>query len=140
MKEDTSGNKNWHTWIDYDRFQELAARNASDPTFTFSVQDYTAPTPSWALFGSEEEGFDPTDRRFRKANKHPRYTQFDGRGIPTHDQDDQPISEQERARLRKIMEDKIEELGAETTVTELKDGAKEVLDPRNMFRGMVVTK
>ena len=55
----------WNTWIDYDRFHALAA---SDEPFT--VGDYTAPCPSWALLGAAEDGFDPSDTRMykKKAN------------------------------------------------------------------------
>merc|ERR1712232_1097746 len=48
----------WHTWIDYDRFHELATAGSS-----FSAMDYCAPTPDWALYGSEEHGFDPQEKR-----------------------------------------------------------------------------
>jgi tRNA wybutosine-synthesizing protein 1 len=50
------GRRIWKTWINYERFQELYKRHAADPTFSFSVEDYVAETPAWALFGSEEEG------------------------------------------------------------------------------------
>ena len=135
-----TGSRTWRTWIDYDRFHELAARNAEDPTFTFAVEDYTAETPAWALFGSEEEGFDPTDMRHRKKKKHPKYTRFDENGIPTHDHNDQKLSEDERKRLAKIMKDRKAEIGSGSTVTQLKGGAKEVLDASLMFRGLVVAK
>ena len=36
--------RKWRTWIDYDKFQELAAKHAADPTFTFGVEDYVADT------------------------------------------------------------------------------------------------
>uniref|UniRef100_A0A7S2QDT2 tRNA 4-demethylwyosine synthase (AdoMet-dependent) n=1 Tax=Zooxanthella nutricula TaxID=1333877 RepID=A0A7S2QDT2_9DINO len=48
----------WHTWIDYDRFHELVAEGSE-----FSALDYAAPTPAWALYGSEEHGFDPQETR-----------------------------------------------------------------------------
>ena len=59
------GPNGWNTWIDYDRFHALAA---SDEPFT--VGDYTAPCPSWALLGAAEDGFDPSDTRMykKKAN------------------------------------------------------------------------
>jgi hypothetical protein len=56
----------WKTWIDYKKFHDLAAQNAQDPSFTFAVEDYTAKTPEWALFGAAEAVFDPTDTRHRK--------------------------------------------------------------------------
>ena len=62
----------WHTWIDYDKFQQLAADFEADPTRTFSSADYMLPTPDWAVFGSMEQGFDPTMNRFyRKGKKQP---------------------------------------------------------------------
>ena len=75
--------RKWKTWIDYDKFQELAAKHAVDPTFKFGVEDYTADTPDWAVFGANEEGFDPTDNRHRRKKKHPKYTRFDDDGVPT---------------------------------------------------------
>jgi tRNA wybutosine-synthesizing protein 1 len=75
--------RKWRTWIDYDKFQELAAKHAADPTFKFGVTDYLADTPDWAVFGSNEEGFDPTDNRHRRKKKYPKYTRFDASGVPT---------------------------------------------------------
>jgi tRNA wybutosine-synthesizing protein 1 len=75
--------RKWRTWIDYDKFQELAAKHAADPSFKFGVQDYIADTPDWAVFGANEEGFDPTDNRHRRKKKHPKYTRFDSDGVPT---------------------------------------------------------
>jgi tRNA wybutosine-synthesizing protein 1 len=135
-----TGVRQWRTWIDYEKFHELAQRHAQDPSFTFSVVDYTAPTPAWALFGAKEEGFDPTDRRHRKQTKYPKYTQFDAQGVPTHDEDHQEIPTDERERLRSIMEEKKRHIGDGSTVTELRGGEKEVLDASLMFRGLVVAK
>ncbi|XP_035010127.2 S-adenosyl-L-methionine-dependent tRNA 4-demethylwyosine synthase TYW1 [Hippoglossus stenolepis] len=60
----------WWTWIDYERFQELVrAHEESGGQRSFSALDYTAKTPSWALFGASEQGFDPTDTRFQRRNK-----------------------------------------------------------------------
>ncbi|NXP25037.1 TYW1 synthase, partial [Scytalopus superciliaris] len=60
----------WHTWIDYGRFQELVReRERSGGSGTFSATDYTARTPAWALFGSRERGFDPLDVRHQRRNK-----------------------------------------------------------------------
>ncbi|XP_062241579.1 S-adenosyl-L-methionine-dependent tRNA 4-demethylwyosine synthase TYW1 [Platichthys flesus] len=60
----------WWTWIDYERFQELVrAHEESGGQRSFSALDYTAKTPSWALFGAHEQGFDPTDTRFQRRNK-----------------------------------------------------------------------
>lgn len=135
-----TGHRKWRTWIDYEKFQELAARNAEDPTFTFDVKDYLADTPSWALFGAAEEGFDPTDSRHRKKQKHPKYTKFDELGIPTHDHNRHELSASERAALIQQMEEKKSQIGSGTTVTELKGGEKRILDASLMFRGQIVTK
>jgi tRNA wybutosine-synthesizing protein 1 len=135
-----TGKRIWRTWIDYDKFHELAMKNAADPTFTFGVEEYTAETPAWALFGAEEEGFDPTDTRHRKAKKHPKYTQFDDRGVPTHDHDQQEIGPDERVVLESMMRDKMNKIGTESVVTELKDGGKQIEDASLMFRGMTIAK
>ncbi|KAG7364910.1 radical SAM superfamily-domain containing protein [Nitzschia inconspicua] len=132
------GRRVWKTWINYPKFQELSARHVEDPSFTFSVEDYTAETPAWALFGSEEEGFDPTDTRHRKKQKYPKYTQFDERGIPTHDHNNQPLTEDERQQLKAIMDEKIKQVGCGSTVTQLKGGEKLVEDASLMFRGQVI--
>ena len=134
------GSRLWKTWIDYPKFQALAAKHEADPTFTFGVEDYVAETPAWALFGSEEEGFDPTDTRHRKKQKYPKYTMFDDKGVPTHDHDNQELSDNERARLLGLMMQKLKEVGAGTTVTEMKSGEKIVQDASLMFRGQVIVK
>ncbi|KAG7480137.1 S-adenosyl-L-methionine-dependent tRNA 4-demethylwyosine synthase [Solea senegalensis] len=60
----------WWTWIDYERFQELVqAHEESGGQRSFSALDYVAQTPSWALFGASEQGFDPADTRFLRRNK-----------------------------------------------------------------------
>ncbi|NWQ85422.1 TYW1 synthase, partial [Burhinus bistriatus] len=63
-------NGEWYTWINYDRFQELAREHGrSGGSKTFTAADYTAKTPRWALFGSRERGFDPLDIRYQRKNK-----------------------------------------------------------------------
>lgn len=54
----------WHTFIDFDKFIQLQA--SGEP---FTSLDYRAPTPSWALWGSQERGFDPNEVRVRRAPK-----------------------------------------------------------------------
>jgi tRNA wybutosine-synthesizing protein 1 len=52
----------WHTWIDFDRFQQLVR----DPTVNMahvSALDFWRPTPDWAVFGAPQEGFDPEQTR-----------------------------------------------------------------------------
>ncbi len=57
----------WHTWIDYPRFHELVARYyASGGLETFTSQDYMAATPTWALYQSQEHGFDPVENRWKR--------------------------------------------------------------------------
>ncbi|KAL4203564.1 hypothetical protein AMTRI_Chr01g128630 [Amborella trichopoda] len=48
-------NGQWFTWIDYERFHDL---------------DYMAATPSWAVYGAEEGGFDPDQARYKKERRH----------------------------------------------------------------------
>lgn len=36
----------------------------------FSSEDYMAATPSWAIYGAEEGGFDPHESRYRKERRH----------------------------------------------------------------------
>jgi hypothetical protein len=130
----------WKTWIDYPKFQELAAAHAKDPSATFKVEDYTVETPAWALFGSEEEGFDPIDKRHRRKQKHPKYTQFDHRGVPTHDDNDEKLSSEEYRRLNTRMDEKLKQVGCGSTVTALKGGERVIDDASLMFRGDTIIK
>jgi tRNA wybutosine-synthesizing protein 1 len=60
----------WHTWIDYEKFNQLITRYYdSDGKISFTGQDYMAHTPSWALYQSEEKGFDPVENRWRRNRK-----------------------------------------------------------------------
>merc|ERR1711935_769639 len=111
-----------------------------DPTFTYGVEDYTAETPAWALFGSEEEGFDPTELCHRRKKKYPKYTKYDLRGVPTHDDNKEEIGEEELLRLNSMMDEKIKQVGCGSTVTALKGGEKMILDASLMFRGLTVIK
>ena len=56
----------WHTWIDYEKFQDLAASGKP-----FRSKDYMLPTPHWSVWGAEEAGFDPGETRVRKVRNHP---------------------------------------------------------------------
>ncbi|KAL2892544.1 S-adenosyl-L-methionine-dependent tRNA 4-demethylwyosine synthase [Bienertia sinuspersici] len=58
-------NGQWNTWIDYEKFQDLVA--SGEP---FKSTDYMAPTPSWAVYGAVEAGFDPQHARYRKERNH----------------------------------------------------------------------
>ncbi|KAA0065238.1 S-adenosyl-L-methionine-dependent tRNA 4-demethylwyosine synthase [Cucumis melo var. makuwa] len=55
----------WFTWIDYEKFHDLVASGKP-----FDSKDYMAPTPSWAVYGSDEGGFDPDQSRYRKERHH----------------------------------------------------------------------
>lgn len=58
-------NDKWHTHIDYPRFFELLESGED-----FCDMDYVKETPSWAIWGSPEAGFNPEDTRYdRKAEK-----------------------------------------------------------------------
>ncbi|OBA24554.1 hypothetical protein METBIDRAFT_30788 [Metschnikowia bicuspidata var. bicuspidata NRRL YB-4993] len=58
-------NGTWHTHIDYPKFFELLKSGQE-----FNALDYVKETPSWALWGSDEAGFNPDDTRYdRKAEK-----------------------------------------------------------------------
>ena len=58
----------WHTWIDYDRFEELIkAYYATGKEFV--AKDYMAETPDWAVYGAKEAGFDPIESRFHRTRK-----------------------------------------------------------------------
>lgn len=62
-------NGEWWTWIDYPRFHELVqAYQESGGKKTFSAEDYMAKTPHWAVFGAQEQGFDPEETRFFRKN------------------------------------------------------------------------
>ncbi|XP_042461285.1 S-adenosyl-L-methionine-dependent tRNA 4-demethylwyosine synthase-like [Zingiber officinale] len=58
-------NGEWHTWIDYERFHELVVSGKP-----FRTEDYMARTPSWAIYGAEEGGFDPYQSRYKKERRH----------------------------------------------------------------------
>lgn len=66
-------NGKWHTWINYEKYFELIKLQVSsggESNGEFNSLDYTAETPSWAIFGSEEGGFDPEHIRWiRKDHK-----------------------------------------------------------------------
>lgn len=55
----------WFTWIDYEKFHALVASGKP-----FDSKDYMAPTPSWAVYGADEGGFDPVQSRYRKERHH----------------------------------------------------------------------
>ncbi|GFG36236.1 hypothetical protein Cfor_10675 [Coptotermes formosanus] len=60
-------NGEWWTWIDYDRFHELMKQYYStNGAATFTAEDYMCKTPSWAVFGAVQRGFDPVERRWHR--------------------------------------------------------------------------
>ena len=60
-KKELKVNGVWHTHIDYDKFFELLESGHG-----FSYVDYMAPTPSWAVTGAREQGFNPKETKFVK--------------------------------------------------------------------------
>lgn len=61
-------NGRWHTHIDYPRFFELLESGKE-----FTDLDYIKETPEWAVWGSDEAGFNPDDTRWdRKKEKEKR--------------------------------------------------------------------
>ena len=60
----------WHTWIDYPKFQKLYGEYMeSGGKKKFTAEDYHAATPTWALYGSVERGFNPGMTRFKRNAK-----------------------------------------------------------------------
>jgi len=51
----------WHTWINYPKFHQL-----TEAKLPFTALDYMKQTPSWALVGAQERGFDPDETRFKR--------------------------------------------------------------------------
>ncbi|KAL8261200.1 hypothetical protein R6Q59_025249 [Mikania micrantha] len=58
-------NGQWHTWIDYEKFHDLVTSGKP-----FGSNDYMALTPSWAVYGANEGGFDPEQARYKKERNH----------------------------------------------------------------------
>ncbi|KAL8261207.1 hypothetical protein R6Q59_025256 [Mikania micrantha] len=58
-------NGQWHTWIDYEKFHDLVSSGKP-----FGSNDYMALTPSWAVYGANEGGFDPEQARYKKERNH----------------------------------------------------------------------
>ncbi|KAK6192346.1 hypothetical protein SNE40_003827 [Patella caerulea] len=63
-------NGEWWTWIDYPKFHQLMSeyRNSNGKN-TFTTNDYMARTPSWAVFGAKERGFDPLETRYHRKKQ-----------------------------------------------------------------------
>ncbi|XP_062081394.1 S-adenosyl-L-methionine-dependent tRNA 4-demethylwyosine synthase-like [Humulus lupulus] len=64
----------WFTWIDYEKFHDLVASGRP-----FDSKDYMAVTPSWAVYGAEEGGFDPIQLRYKKERHHKKSSQSTAR-------------------------------------------------------------
>lgn len=58
----------WYTFINYDKFHELN-REYDRSGAMFTSLDYVEKTPSWALYGAKEGGFDPNDSRHMRKKK-----------------------------------------------------------------------
>jgi len=54
----------WHTWIDYDKFHQLVKSGQE-----FTAYDYMAETPAWAVWGADEQGFNPQEEKFERKSK-----------------------------------------------------------------------
>nr|CAB3267406.1 S-adenosyl-L-methionine-dependent tRNA 4-demethylwyosine synthase [Phallusia mammillata] len=61
-------NGNWKTWINYTRFHELF-QQYKETGQTFEAHEYSDVTPKWAIYGSEERGFDPCETRWKRKQK-----------------------------------------------------------------------
>ena len=61
-------NEEWYTFIDYEKFHKLV-REFDENGTPFTSLDYIEKTPKWALFGSTEAGFDPSDSRHMRNKK-----------------------------------------------------------------------
>ena len=57
-------NNEWHTWIDYDKWNILSNSNKE-----FSDIDYVKKTPNWAIWNAKEGGFNPNETRYIKNKK-----------------------------------------------------------------------
>ncbi|SCN44690.1 tRNA-YW synthesizing protein, putative [Plasmodium malariae] len=57
-------NNKWCTWINYEKFH-LLVKEKKD----FTAIDYCLETPSWALIGAPERGFNPADQRVYTKGK-----------------------------------------------------------------------
>ena len=129
--------RKWRTWIDYDKFTELSDKFAADNTFSFGTLDYLEDTPDWATFGNNAEGFDPTDARFFKKGKVPKYQKFDDAGIPTHDYKGVKLTPSVRKGLEEEMAAYVaKHAGGE--IIQGKGGERKVKDPKLLFRGISV--
>jgi len=97
----------WHTWINYPRFYELLAKG--EP---FDALDYSAPTPSWAVFGAPEKGFNPEQKRVIRNRKNARRDMAFARARKEMDEDPEkgviqnPESVQDVYRTAKALHEK----------------------------------
>ncbi|SOV12075.1 tRNA-YW synthesizing protein, putative [Plasmodium gaboni] len=58
-------NNKWNTWIDYEKFQQLIKNKEN-----FNALDYSVETPHWAIYGSQESGFSPCEKRVYTKGKY----------------------------------------------------------------------
>ena len=63
----------WHTWIDYPKFNQLVTEYYATGK-TFSAEDYSAETPTWACYGAKEAGFSPLETKTTTKSKKARPT------------------------------------------------------------------
>ncbi|ETW19942.1 hypothetical protein PFFVO_01152 [Plasmodium falciparum Vietnam Oak-Knoll (FVO)] len=58
-------NNKWNTWIDYEKFHQLVKNKEN-----FNALDYSVETPHWAIYGSQESGFSPCEKRVYTKGKY----------------------------------------------------------------------
>ena len=96
------------------------------------------------MFGAQEEGFDPTDKRHFRKSKKPMYTKFDGDGVPTHDWAGEKLGADDAAALRKTMEEAVRNAAAGIPVgtggRKKMAGEVDIVNPSLIFRGLTVVK
>jgi tRNA wybutosine-synthesizing protein 1 len=59
----------WNTWIDFDKFLAASLDDKRRAANDISHTEYMLPSPSWALYGSDEVGFDPKQVRRISAKR-----------------------------------------------------------------------
>jgi tRNA wybutosine-synthesizing protein 1 len=65
VEDKNTGEKKWHTWIDYPKYHACWRKwKDSNGAYTFTTYDYMAETPSWAVYGCAERGMDPLENRW----------------------------------------------------------------------------
>jgi len=58
----------WHTWINYAKFLQLQKEWYRSGA-KFTALDYCEETPEWAVYGAQEGGFNPVEKRWKRKAK-----------------------------------------------------------------------